>query len=138
MAIVPPTSMGTNGRNGSHGESDSRKLIALMAVVGSISDARSVYLELAGSTLEGWDEIERSLTPLRRFVLDGEQPYVSLVPLSEYRGTPTPAGDCADDALPLGMRNQSRAAIRAMMAGDTYPEQQWSMEEETRVSYELS
>lgn len=106
----------TNGKNGHTAESDARKMIAVMAVTGSISDAQSVYVALG---LDDWSEFERVITPLRRFVQDGETPYVRMVPVVEYRGTPTPEGDCADDALPLEARNVARARVRAMMVGDT-------------------
>ena len=105
----------TNG----HLESDGRRLVALLAITGSISDARAVFLEATGSTEADWAEIERILTPMRRFVLDGEPPYVSMMPLAEYQPVKTPAGDCANDALPFELQNHERMAIVAMMAGDT-------------------
>src|SRR3954454_21408229 len=116
---------GRNGRNGHDGSgsqvNENRKLVAMLAVTGSISDAQSVYLSSPGTTIEGWIDLERSLTPLRKFVLDGEEPYVTLDPsiYEPYTGVETPEGDCQEDSLPREQRNQNRVAIRKMMAGDT-------------------
>ena len=104
----------TNG----HLESDGRRLIALLAITGSISDARAVYLESTGATESDWAEIERVLTPLRRFVQDGDPPYMSMVPMTEYQPVMTPQGDCAEDAMPLGFQNDMRRAVEARMVGD--------------------
>ena len=92
----------TNG----HLESDGRRLIALLAITGSISDARAVYLESTGATESDC------------FVQDGDPPYVSMVPMTEYQPVMTPQGDCAEDAMPLGFQNDMRRAVEARMVGD--------------------
>ena len=122
MPRVRPTSeeTHTNGRNGHGAESDARRQLALLVVAGSLSDAESAFLATPGASSDEWVELERSLRPLRKFVLEGEAPYVRSLSVmqTEYQGTPTPCGDCADDALPPELRNQNRAAIRARMSDE--------------------
>ena len=112
----------TNGHNGRYVEgsgTDIRKAITIQGIFGSTSDARVLYHAVPGSTGDGWVELERILTPVRSYVLEGEAPYVRPVALSieqsNYQGVPCPAGDCAEDALPPELRNQNREAEKRKM-----------------------
>lgn len=114
----------TNGRNGISGiwaasEQEEqaydigiqlRKNLAILAITGNLSDAQGLYYSVPGSTLEGWLALERSILPIRRFVLEAEDPYIGIFSATSPWGVPTPAGDCAEDALPVELRNPYRAA----------------------------
>jgi hypothetical protein len=122
----------TNGRNGAGlleeqspatllwEPGEIRKIIATLAISGSLSDAQMLYLALPGSTSEGWHLLERQALGLRAYVVNGDPPYVRPVTVqaTEYQGIPTPEGDCAEDALPREARNQNREAEKRKMNGE--------------------
>jgi len=119
----------TNGHaNGAVHESvapmEARKVITLLSLFGSLGDARDLYYAQEGTGSESWSRLERIMDPDRRYVLDGDAPYVQ--PLGapvQYEPIMTPQGDCQGDALPEELKNPERERVKAGIQsteGDRY------------------
>lgn len=124
-----PESEETNGRNGAgvyvpaqspeppEETNETRKMLAVLIMAGSVTDAEALYFAIPGSTALGWMYLLRTVEPVRRYVLDGDPAWTRTVIVTEYDPVPTPAGDCAEDALPLAARNPDRAKAKEQTNG---------------------
>lgn len=111
--VQAPERTTTNGRDGHLSDEMRRGLVAL-AIFGSSTDARAAFLALPGASLESWNDFDRAVSPMRAFVQEGEEPYVKpLMYVDIWEGVKTPAGDCAEDAMPLEFANPDRRSAEA-------------------------
>jgi hypothetical protein len=98
---------------------EARRVITLLSLFGSRQDARNLYFAQDGTGSDGWEYLERVMDPVRRYVIDGDAPYVQ--PLGhpeQYEGLRTPPGDCQGDLLPFEEQNQERELVKAGMRAE--------------------
>jgi hypothetical protein len=65
---------------------DTRKALVSLYVTGSKTDAQAMFFAIQGATQESWENFERILDPVNRFVIMGELPYVGRTVFAEPDG----------------------------------------------------